>query len=129
MKLRKISEVLIVILLVLVSCTKERPEIDFEEKTIDLGIVKADTVINVFFKPINIGKNNLKIERVTSDCHCTVARDYQKNIEPNQKGEIKVTYHSKGFGYFEQLIEVFSNAENSPSLLIIKGRVDFPKEE
>ncbi len=110
-------------MLLFVSCTRKSPKIFFEAETIDIGKVKVDTVIDVFFKFTNIGKRVLKIERVTSDCHCTIARDYQKNTKPNQEGKIKITYHSKGIEYFEQLIEIHSNDENSPSLLILKGRV------
>ena len=128
MKLKKIVKLFLIVFFV--SCTKEYPKIAFETKTIDIGKLKRDTIIDVFFKPRNIGKSNLIIERITSECHCTVAKDFQKNIEPDQEGKIKISYDSnKGFGYFEQLIEVFSNAENSPSLLILTGRVQVPTNE
>lgn len=121
MKLKIIINVIIILLFT--GCKKEYPELSFETKTINIGNVKHDTIINVSYKFRNTGKSVLKIEKVTSDCHCTVAEDFQKIIKPNGEGEIKVKYHSKGYGYFEQLIEVFSNDKNDNSLLILSGAV------
>ncbi|TWO31571.1 DUF1573 domain-containing protein [Seonamhaeicola sediminis] len=110
-------------LLILIGCNSDYPEISFSQKIIDIGEIKRDTIIDVSFKFKNIGKEILIIKRITTDCHCTVPKDYVKRIEPNRKGEIKISYHSRGYGYFEQLISVFSNSQKNEELLILKGTV------
>ncbi|WP_186525869.1 DUF1573 domain-containing protein [Seonamhaeicola sediminis] len=109
--------------MILIGCNSDYPEISFSQKIIDIGEIKRDTIIDVSFKFKNIGKEILIIKRITTDCHCTVPKDYVKRIEPNRKGEIKISYHSRGYGYFEQLISVFSNSQKNEELLILKGTV------
>lgn len=118
---RKIA--IIILSVIVLSCnTNEIKDIIFIDETIDLGTIPSSGMFSVFFKAYNPGNKAIMLERVVSDCHCTVARDYNKIIKSKDTASIEVTYHSEGLGYFEQLIEVHTNTKNSPALLFIKGR-------
>lgn len=75
------------------------------------------------FKLKNVGKNKLIIERVTSDCGCTVADLKKKEIMTNEISHIEVSYHPKNNGFFMQQIFVESNASETPLILTIKGTI------
>lgn len=126
MKLKILVKYFVVLLLLGCSESNKIAQISFDKDVIDLGEIDGDKDYKVTFSYKNAGTNVLKIKSVTSDCHCTVARNFENNILPNTSGEINVSYHSKNFGYFEQLIEVNSNSEKPSVLLIIKGRVKQP---
>ncbi len=101
-----------------------KPVIFFEKEEYDIGKVARGQRVKKEIFIYNRGSGLLKIKRIATDCHCTVAKGIDTEIEPNGKGKIEIVYDGKSFGYFEQIIEVFSNdKEHSPIMLILKGRV------
>ncbi len=75
------------------------------------------------FNFINTGKAPLIIHRCEPSCGCTVA-DWPKNpITKKQRSSIKVQYNTTNVGSFAKTITVYSNAQNSPVILTIKGKV------
>ena len=71
---------------------KKRPQIKFEQTTIDLGAFSMDDPVQkTVFKFKNVGDAKLVITSVHASCGCTVA-DYPKDfISPGATGEITVT--------------------------------------
>jgi len=101
-----------------------RPVISFEETTHNYGSIeyKGDGSCEFTFE--NTGKEPLLLTKVRSSCGCTVPETWPKDpIKPGETGSIKVKYNTRIKGNFTKSIRVYSNANNSPTRLIIKGKV------
>ena len=110
---------------------KKKPQIQFEQTTIDLGTFpENDAVRTVQFKFKNVGNAKLVINSVATSCGCTVA-DYPKDfIAPGASGVITVTYDGKGKfpGRFRKGISVFTNNGKEITRLYIEGVMTSPKQ-
>lgn len=110
---------------------KKRPQIQFEQTTIDLGTFpESDPIRTVKFKFKNVGNAKLVVNRVSTSCGCTVA-DYPKDfIAPGATGEIIVTYDGKGKfpGRFRKGISVFTNNGKDVTRLYIEGIMTEPQQ-
>ena len=110
---------------------KKRPQIQFEQTTIDLGTFpESDPVRTVKFKFKNVGNAKLVINRVSTTCGCTVA-DYPKDfIAPGASGYITITYDGKGKypGRFRKGISVFTNNGKDIARLYIEGVMTAPQQ-
>ena len=86
------------------------PRIEFESLQHDFGQVAQFTPSEHMFKFKNTGTATLKIERVHASCGCTAALASKDSVEPNEAGEIKVTFNSQDFsGEVHKSITVTSN--------------------
>ncbi|MDF1546504.1 MAG: DUF1573 domain-containing protein [Bacteroidales bacterium] len=103
--------------------SEDKPEMIFNETDHNYGTIKykGDGIYEFVYK--NTGKVPLIIKRVDSSCGCTVPSWDKEPIAPNGKGKIVVKYDTNRIGSFIKSIKVFSNAENSPVELIIRGEV------
>lgn len=101
----------------------QKPEIIFNEPDHNFGVLdyEGDGTYEFVFK--NTGKVPLIIKRVDSSCGCTVPLWEKDPIKPKGKGKIVVKYDTKRIGSFMKTIKVFSNADNSPVELVIRGEV------
>ena len=110
---------------------KKRPQIQFEQTTIDLGTFpESDPVRTVKFKFKNVGNAKLVINRVSTTCGCTVA-DYPKDfIAPGASGYITITYDGRGKypGRFRKGISVFTNNGKDIARLYIEGVMTAPQQ-
>lgn len=107
----------------------DRPAISFEETTHDYGKIeyKGDGSCEFTFE--NTGEEPLLLTKVKAACGCTVPETWPKDpIKPGERGTIKVKYNTRIKGNFSKSIRVYSNAKNSPTRLIIKGKVVMNKE-
>ncbi len=96
---------------------------EFQEKTIDYGVIKknADGAREFTFK--NVGQAPIIITKVKASCGCTVPTKPAKAIMPGEKAVIKVSYDTKRLGAFSKTITVSSNAKQKQYVLHIKGTV------
>ena len=110
---------------------KKKPQIQFEETTVDLGTFPSnDAVRTVTFNFKNVGNGKLVINNVTTTCGCTVA-DYPKDfIAPGGSGTITVTYdgRNKYPGRFNKGISVFTDNGKHVTRLFIQGIMTAPKQ-
>lgn len=117
---------LLAVLCVGMAEAKKKPQIKYEQTTIDLGtFAENDGPQTVVFKFHNVGNAKLVINYVTTSCGCTVA-DYPKDfISPGGSGEIKVTYDGYGKmpGKFRKTINVFTNGGKQMSRVFIEGNM------
>jgi Protein of unknown function (DUF1573) len=95
-----------------------------EKEIIDLGKLRLNHPADAVFKLTNTGKNNLLIESVAPDCHCTNVVWDDKPVAPGAVTLVKTTYDSSIPGLFQKLIQVNANVEGSPLVLIIRGNVE-----
>jgi hypothetical protein len=108
---------------------KDKVDMVFD-KTVD-GITAHDFGSIVFgangkvdFIFTNMGKKPLVITDVKSSCGCTVPVWSKEPVAPGQKGSINVGYDTKIGGVFNKTVVVYSNANNSPVRLEIRGKVN-----
>lgn len=71
----------------------------------------------------NSGNTLLEISDITADCHCTVPTWNKQPIAPGDSTYLSVIYDNHKLGLFQQKITVTSNAIESPTLLVMRGRV------
>jgi hypothetical protein len=86
-----------------------------------LGKVSEGENITFDYPFTNKGASPLTITETKVACPCTVV-DFPKNpIVPGGKGNIHVTFDTKGkIGYQDRTIEVYSNAKKNPIKLRFK---------
>lgn len=102
---------------------KKQPQIAFKEKTHDYGTIEWDGDGLHEFEFENTGEQPLILNNVSSSCGCTVPKWPREPINAGEKGTIKVVYNTKRTGTFSKSVTVYSNAQNSPVVLKIKGKV------
>ncbi len=102
---------------------KKAPKISFEQTTYDFGIIRKGSKATVDFVFKNTGKEPLVLTNVRSSCGCTIPTWPKDPIKKRKTGIIKVRYNSNLVGNFSKTITVYSNAEESPIKLRIKGTV------
>lgn len=107
---------------------QKSPKIVFKEYKWDFGNVKEGTLVSHIFKFENKGDGELIIEKVETSCGCTAALLSQKKLNPGEKGEIRVTFNSRGYeGMVTKLVFVRTNdPKNSFIQLKIKANVLVP---
>ncbi|MFD2696371.1 DUF1573 domain-containing protein [Mesonia sediminis] len=114
---------LVAVVLMTSFAMQAQAEIAFEQETIDYGNVAYNSDGLRTFVFTNTGDEPLVISRVSSTCGCTVPEKPKEPILPGNKGEIKVKYDTKRPGPIRKTVTVYSNAQNSPTPLKIKGYV------
>jgi hypothetical protein len=97
--------------------------IKFEETTHDFGIVELNAPTETVFRFKNTSKDTLRLTNVKAGCGCTTPKWTQEVIEPNQTGEISVTYNSSRAGVFNKSVSVNYSDRPEPVILYIKGDV------
>ncbi len=88
------------------------PVIAFEETVIDLDTILQGEVYELLYWFTNKGKEDLKIDLVTS-CKCTDIEWTQGDIAPGNKGVIRAVFNStdQGPGPVEKVIDILSNTD------------------
>ena len=99
------------------------PVISFEKLTHDFGSVKQGTPVTFEFVFTNTGKQPLLLSEPRSSCGCTVPTYPKEPIMPGQKKSVKITFDAEKEGEFSKQVNILSNAENSPVVLVVKGKV------
>lgn len=99
------------------------PKIQFKTDVIDYGEIKKDADGVQVFQFTNTGNAPLIIENVYSSCGCTVPSWTKAPVGPGESGEIEVKYNTSIVGPIRRTITVYSNAEENPKAIKIKGKV------
>jgi hypothetical protein len=103
--------------------------ITFNKKEHDFGTLLQGEVVTYSFHFTNTGNMPLIITEVGSSCGCTVGDYPHEPIAPGKKGDIKVTYDSKGHhGFQSRSLTVMSNTNPAKTILRIKGTVQTPDQ-
>lgn len=109
---------------------KNAPIMTFDAKYVknnrlvhDYGSVEKGGNGQCYFVFTNTGKEPIIIEKATSSCGCTVPNPPMYPILPGQRDSISVKYDTKRVGSINKVINVISNAANSPVTLYISGNV------
>jgi len=71
-------------------------EMYYENKLIDLGFLKPDTIVHYDYTLKNIGENPLIIYHVSPDCNCTNYKLSKKIAPPGDSIILKLTIDTRG---------------------------------
>ncbi|MGM0581203.1 MAG: DUF1573 domain-containing protein [Bacteroidota bacterium] len=101
------------------------PHIKFETLEYDFGHIDEGDKLSHSFKFTNTGKDTLNIRKTKTTCGCTVSELEKMDYSPNESGEIKISFDSKGRrGTQIKRITLFTNDPTAPTQdLIIKAYV------
>jgi hypothetical protein len=100
--------------------------IRFFKQDHDFGNLKFKIPGECTFVFENPGKSALLIYNVKTSCGCAAPEWTKRPIKPGTKGEINIKYNSEFPGIFHKTIMVYFNGANSPTILKIKGKVEYP---
>lgn len=110
-----------------ISCTfNKKPDISFEFKEVDFGLVYAGDSVNVNFPFVNNGSASLQILEINSSCYCTVVKFRKDEIDPGQSDTINVclrSYKDESLGLQNSSIVVRTNTDPQLTILHVKGVV------
>lgn len=102
-------------------------QISFVERTYDFGKLRKGEKVSTSFYFKNTGTKPLIILQVQTSCGCTATHWKNQPIQPNETGEITVTFDSSAkeelYGIQNKVILVISNALNKEEKLFITGEV------
>ena len=108
--------------------SKNNGKIEFETKEFNFGNLEINDNGKYSFKFTNVGNTPVVINQVKTSCGCTVPSWSKKPIKPGKPGEISILYDTSHPGMFNKSITVYFNGKDSPTELIIKGTVAYPKD-
>lgn len=99
--------------------------IKVSETTHDFGeVLEENGDVTCEFIITNIGDAPLELTRVTASCGCTTPAWTKTPIEPGKTGFVKATYRVRGSATsFSKTISIYSNAQEAPIVVTIKGKV------
>ena len=104
---------------------------DFEllsERVMDFGTVMQDSVLvgQIEFK--NSGTQPIVISRVHTSCGCTVAKLDKMEYQPGEKGEIQVSFNTKGFSGFSRKYVTITLSQGQPvsSRVVLQAKISTP---
>ena len=95
----------------------------FKSKVIDIGKIRQSEKSLAVFKFKNSGNNDLIIQHVETECHCTAVEWPTEKIPPGGSGELKVYYDNHIIGFFEQPIIIWYNSIDEGVMLLFRGIV------
>lgn len=94
----RIAVVMVLVGLLLGSCSGGPPKIMLEDKSADLGVVTNGELRTVEIGVDNKGRGDLVIVGVSTSCGCTTAIVDPTTIGPGETGKLTVTYDSGAHG-------------------------------
>ncbi len=109
---------------------KEAPRIEFDSMILDFGKVEAGQVIQHDFIFTNTGNQTLEIRDVRPTCGCTIAGQWDKEVQPGKFGRIPVKFNSADYSssILKTVIVLSNDPVNTNVVLQLKGMVWKPFE-
>lgn len=130
MKNSKTVLLLLFILMVSFLGCKSRSEKEYSYTSIQVD----NTIVNIgtkskqdssvaFFYIRNVGNDTLFVTDMVTDCHCTAISSSEPYAISGEELEIRAEYDKSSTGFFQQSIIVHTNSLQSPTLLVMRGRI------
>ena len=73
------------------------------------------------FRLKNTGEKPLVIQDVVTSCGCLTVDYPQEPVQPGKEAVLRMTYKADSPGYFNKVVTVYCNAEDSPIRLRVSG--------
>lgn len=115
---------LCVLLIFGASILNAQSKIKFQDAKKSFGFVTKGEIVTIEFDFINEGNAPLIITETKVECSCTSTEFPKQPIAPKQGGKIIVKFDTKTvYDRQDRIVEVISNATNSPAKIRFKGVV------
>jgi hypothetical protein len=99
-------------------------QINFTETKKKFGFVKKGEVVVLEYEFTNSGNEPLVITDAKAECSCTSIDFPKQPLAPGKKNKITVKFDTKTtYDRQDRIVEIFSNAKNSPANIRFKGVV------
>lgn len=109
---------------------KGSPDIKFEKTEFDFGTILMGEKVSHRFNFMNVGQGDLYIQKVISDCGCTVVDFEKKAIPPGKESYIEALFDSGGMpGLQIKNLFVYANVSDSVITLTLSASVDYSLEQ
>jgi len=89
----------------------------------DFGAIPQGVPVSYEFEITNTGDQAVKILDVKTSCGCTAAGYSKDAIEPGSSTYLTANYNAKSAGIFSKYIKVYTDVQEEPFKLQIKGEV------
>lgn len=94
-------------------------EVTFNEEIHDFGILESGEIVEFTFTFTNLGKHDLILNEVVSDCGCVNVNFLKDPVKPGETGLIEIEFDSSGmFGKQFKSIEFQANCKEPKHLAI-----------
>ena len=120
----KIAVKILLIQLCLVFGIHGYSQISFSKKVYDFGVLENWNPNPAEFDFTNSGKSAFMIIMAQKSSEIRVVFP-RTEIQPNEKGKIQVYYEPYNTGVFYEKILLYTSQSNSPTELIIKGKIKY----
>ncbi|MDP2385515.1 MAG: DUF1573 domain-containing protein [Bacteroidota bacterium] len=121
---RRIALSWAILLFSLSTISKAQAVIKFLDAKKNFGFVKQGKLVEITFEFTNTGNQPLIITDYKVECTCTSVGFPKSPVLPQQKGSLTVTFDTKTvYDRQDRVVEVISNAKNSPERIRFKGVV------
>ena len=107
----------------LLAVSASAQEITTQQETIDCGQVLFRNPVTAEFPLKNAGNKALRISQVRKSCGCTEVGFPERDIAPGDSFMVRATFDAKQMGTFIKQIGLFSNADEQPFVLTMRGKV------
>lgn len=99
-------------------------QLKFSDSKKNFGFVKKGEVVVIDYEFTNEGSQPLIITEAKVECSCTSVDFPKQPIAPQEKNKITVKFDTKSvYDRQDRIVEIFSNAKNSPVSIRFKGVV------
>lgn len=99
-------------------------QINFTDAKKNFGFVKKGEVVVLEYEFTNTGTEPLIITETKVECSCTSVEFPKQPIAPSQKNKIIVKFDTHSvYERQDRIVQIFSNAKNSPASIRFKGVV------
>lgn len=95
----------------------------FERTEADLGTIRWKEPAQATFTVTNRGDKPLVINYAETDCGCTIAEWTKTAIAPGKSGKVTATFDAGMLGRFNKTVGIYTNAEEVPYYLTLRGHV------
>jgi len=96
-----------------------KPKIVFDNKKIDFGRAIQGAELTHKFSFENAGDSLLTIGKIRTSCGCTAALASKESLKPGEKGDIKVTFNTRGYsGEVSKYIYVYTDDPKNPRVML-----------
>ncbi|HOP07016.1 MAG TPA: DUF1573 domain-containing protein [candidate division Zixibacteria bacterium] len=112
----------VTLLLLLATSVLAGPEFEIANKIFDFGTVSQNSHVVHYFWFKSTGDDTVKIERIVTGCHCTLA-DYDHDVlPPGDSMLVGISWDlDRRIGFTSQYPRVYHNAPHSPTSMTIKA--------
>lgn len=96
----------------------------FSEIIKNMGVGKLNVPVIANFVIYNTGSQDLYIQRIEPDCHCTSVDFSHAKIPPNDSSVIKLVYNASNEGPYQSTAMATTNSDRPTTLLIFRGTIN-----